>query len=65
MTLKTAFEPFFKMGVAISKWDVDTPSHLELVKEQFNSMTCENDMKPMYCLALIFEIVWSYKLLLL
>lgn len=50
MTLKTAFEPFFKMGVAISKWDVDTPSHLALVKEQFNSITCENDMKPMYCL---------------
>lgn len=50
MNLRSAYEPFFKIGVAISRWDVNTPSHLELVKEQFNSLTCENDMKPMYCL---------------
>lgn len=50
MNLRTAYAPFFRIGVAISRWDVNTPKCLDLVKEQFNSMTCENDMKPMYCM---------------
>ncbi|MCR5768966.1 MAG: endo-1,4-beta-xylanase [Lachnospiraceae bacterium] len=48
MDLKTAFEPYFKIGVAISRWNLHTPAHTKLVKAQFNSFTCENDMKPMF-----------------
>lgn len=50
MNLKTAYEPFFKMGAAISRWNLHTPAHTALLLEQFNSFTCENDMKPMYYL---------------
>ncbi len=46
MSLKTAFEPYFRMGVALSGWNLATPSHRELVKEEFSSITAENDMKP-------------------
>ena len=47
MNLKTAYEPYFKIGAAISVWNLHTPAHRKLLLEQFNSFTCENDMKPM------------------
>lgn len=50
MNLKTAYEPYFKVGVAISRWNLYTPAHRKLVEAQFNSFTSENDMKPMYYL---------------
>ncbi len=50
MNLKTAYEPYFKIGAAISRWNLHTPAHMKLLKEQFNSFTCENDMKPMFYL---------------
>lgn len=50
MSLKTAYQPYFKMGAAISRWNLKTPEHMELLKEQFSSFTCENDMKPMFFL---------------
>lgn len=50
MSLKTAFEPYFKMGAALSGLDMQNPAHTELVKEEFSSFTCENDMKPMFFL---------------
>lgn len=50
MNLKTAFAPFFKVGVAMSRWNIHTKAHCELMKEQFSSFTAENDMKPMYYL---------------
>ena len=50
MDLKTAFKPYFKMGVAVSRWNLYTPAHMKLVKVQYSSMTAENDMKPMYFL---------------
>lgn len=46
MSLKTAYEPFFKIGAAISQWDLKTPSRVELIKEEFSTLTAENDMKP-------------------
>lgn len=48
MDLKTAFEPYFKIGAAISRWNLHTPAYVKLLKTQFNSFTCENDMKPMF-----------------
>ena len=50
MNLRTAYEPYFKIGAAVSRWDLFTPARMALLKEQFNSFTCENDMKPMYFL---------------
>lgn len=50
MNLKTAYEPYFKIGAAISRWNLHTKAHMKLLTEQFNSFTCENDMKPMYFL---------------
>ncbi len=50
MNLKTAYEPYFKMGAAISRWNLYTPAHMKLLTSQFNSFTCENDMKPMFYL---------------
>lgn len=50
MNLRTAYEPYFKIGAAVSRSDLFTPARMALLKEQFNSFTCENDMKPMYFL---------------
>ena len=50
MNLKTAYEPYFKIGAAISRWNLHTKAHMMLLTEQFNSFTCENDMKPMFYL---------------
>ena len=50
MNLKTAFKDYFKVGAAISTLDVQTPAHMKLLNDQFNSFTVENDMKPCYFL---------------
>ena len=50
MNLKTAYEPYFKIGAAISRWNLHTEAHMKLLTAQFNSFTCENDMKPMFYL---------------
>ena len=50
MNLKTAFEPYFKVGAAISYFNLHVPANMKLLTSQFNSFTCENDMKPMFYL---------------
>ncbi len=50
MNLKTAYEPYFKIGAAISGYNLHVPAHMKLLTSQFNSFTCENDMKPMFYL---------------
>ncbi|MCR5177613.1 MAG: endo-1,4-beta-xylanase [Lachnospiraceae bacterium] len=50
MDLKTAYEPYFKMGAAISRFNLYTPAHMKLLLSQFNSFTCENEMKPAFFL---------------
>lgn len=50
MNLKTAFEPYFKIGAAISNYNLHVPAHMKLLTSQFSSFTCENDMKPMFYL---------------
>ena len=50
MNLKSAYEPYFRIGAAISKKNLNTPAHTKLLLSQFNSFTCENDMKPMFFL---------------
>ncbi|MCR5829387.1 MAG: endo-1,4-beta-xylanase [Lachnospiraceae bacterium] len=53
MTLKNAYKPYFKIGVAISALNLYTPAHMRLLTEQFCSFTCENDMKPVNMLDVI------------
>lgn len=50
MNLKTAYGPYFKIGAAISKHNLNTKSNMELLLSQFNSFTCENNMKPSFFL---------------
>ena len=41
--LKEKYKDFFKVGVAVS--DKTIESHDAIIKEHFNSITCENEMK--------------------
>ncbi|MBO7354699.1 MAG: endo-1,4-beta-xylanase, partial [Lachnospiraceae bacterium] len=50
MDLKTAYEPYFKIGAAISRRNLYTPAQMKFLCAQFNSFTCENDMKPEFFL---------------
>ncbi|MBR5115946.1 MAG: endo-1,4-beta-xylanase, partial [Lachnospiraceae bacterium] len=50
ITLNEAYQPYFKIGAAISVFNLHTPADVRLLHDQFNSFTCENDMKPMYFL---------------
>ncbi len=50
MDLKTAYKDYFRVGAAISRWNLHTAAHTRLLEAQFNSFTAENDMKPMFFL---------------
>ncbi len=43
--LKDAYQEYFKMGVALNVRNL-TPDQEEVVLREFNSITCENEMKP-------------------
>ncbi len=45
-TLKEAYQEQFLMGVAVNQRNISVPEQMELIRQQFNSMTAENDMKP-------------------
>ena len=45
-TLKEAYKDYFSIGVAVSMSNLTSPDRAMLIIEQFNSMTAENDMKP-------------------
>ena len=44
--LKDAYKDYFMIGVAVNQRNVTNASQSALVKQEFNSMTAENDMKP-------------------
>lgn len=44
--LKDAFSNDFKVGVAINMYQLKDEEKLQLIKENFNSITLENEMKP-------------------
>ena len=44
--LKDAYKDYFTIGVAVNMRNVSTPEHIELIKQNYNSITAENDMKP-------------------
>ncbi len=44
--LKDAYEGYFTIGVAVNKRNISNPEQIALIKKEFNSITAENDMKP-------------------
>ena len=44
--LKDAYKDYFSIGVAVNKRNVSTDNQMALIKSEFNSVTAENDMKP-------------------
>lgn len=43
MTLKEKYADYFRIGTSINRWTMKT--HGNLISEQFNYLTCENEMK--------------------
>lgn len=50
MSLKDAFSSYFKIGVAVATPDITNEDNIDLIRREFNSITCENNMKPMFIL---------------
>lgn len=44
--LKDAYKDHFMIGVAVNKRNIVNPQQTELIVKEFNSITAENDMKP-------------------
>ena len=44
--LKDAYKDYFMIGVAVNQRNVTNAEQQALIKQEFNSITCENDMKP-------------------
>lgn len=44
--LKDAYKDFFTIGVAVNQRNISDPAQIALIKENYNSITAENDMKP-------------------
>ena len=44
--LKDAYRDYFTIGVAVNKTNVSNPEQQALIRQEFNSITAENDMKP-------------------
>ena len=44
--LKDAYRDYFSIGVAVNQRNISQPEQVALVKKVFNSITAENDMKP-------------------
>ena len=44
--LKDAYKEYFTIGVAVNMRNVSNPDQIALIKQNYNSMTAENDMKP-------------------
>lgn len=45
-SLKEAYKNYFSIGVAVNQRNISNLEQAALVKQQFNSITAENDMKP-------------------
>lgn len=50
MSLKKAYAPYFKIGVAVPAFALRDPKAVEELCSQYDSFTCENEMKPQYLL---------------
>ena len=46
MSLQKVYSPYCRIGAAVSAQAFERPAALRALAEQYNSLTCENDMKP-------------------
>lgn len=46
MSLKEVYRPYFKIGAAVGESAFGHPAALRHLRQEYNSITCENDMKP-------------------
>lgn len=46
MSLKEVFEPYFRIGTAIPEMVLGRKEYKDEIINQYNSLTCENEMKP-------------------
>ena len=44
--MKDTYKNYFSIGVAVNQRNVVTPEQMALIQKEFNSITAENDMKP-------------------
>ena len=44
--LKDAYKDYFTIGVAVNQRNVTNAAQMQLIRDNFNSITAENDMKP-------------------
>ena len=45
-SLKDSYSKYFMIGVAVNQRNISDEAQIALVKQEFNSITAENDMKP-------------------
>ena len=50
MSLKTVYQPYFRMGAAVPAQVFESTTALGELCAQYDSMTCENEMKPQFLL---------------
>jgi len=50
MSLKQAYEPYFKIGTSVSWRNLTSERAVEELQKHYNSITAENGMKPMFYL---------------
>lgn len=50
MSLKQVFSPYFKIGTSVSWKNIKSEEAKEELKKHYNSITAENNMKPMFYL---------------
>ncbi|MDE7300371.1 MAG: endo-1,4-beta-xylanase, partial [Lachnospiraceae bacterium] len=62
MGLKDRYEPYFKVGASVNTKTIKT--HEKLLKQHFNNITCENEMKfSSVCRAPgVYDFTWADKI---
>jgi GH35 family endo-1,4-beta-xylanase len=43
---KDTYQGYFTVGVAVNMGNINDPAQTEIIKKNYNSVTAENDMKP-------------------
>ena len=57
--LKDAYKDYFMIGVAVNQRNISDPDQIALIQKQFNSITAENDMKPIMTEPRAGEYTWE------
>ena len=55
---KDTYQGYFTVGVAVNMRNINDPATVEIIKKNYNSVTAENDMKPISVHPK--EVVWTW-----